>query len=403
MAGRAATETIAGYIYQFDYTIKNILGLTNDNDSITIENIEDVDVHSCTENITVQCKYYAGTEYNHSVIAKPIRLMLNHYYSVKNGTDFRINYKIYGYYNSGQNKLTLPITIDFLKTHFLTYKKDKITKKHYEELGLDDTDLTDFLSLLTVDIHAEKDTIQYGNIISSLMSLFNCDDFEAEHYFYNNALRLISHKAKNSDVNLRYLTKGEFIAQINRKEILFHKWFLQLKRGDKAHYKSLREKYFTILNIPPYERFFLIAPEANFSKSELKDLLLTISRKWSKLSQRTLNPFCPYVYIHNITESDMIELKTEFQKDNFQFVDGYSFKGASFCLNNIRQEANYTNKISLRIIDSLENLEFILNERGKTKEIYQFYFSTPFFDPTNPLIKHIKIQYEKIDTIKEII
>jgi len=51
MATRSATATIAGYIYQFDYTIKCLLDLSNDNDSVDIENIEDIDIHSCTEDI----------------------------------------------------------------------------------------------------------------------------------------------------------------------------------------------------------------------------------------------------------------------------------------------------------------------------------------------------------------
>jgi hypothetical protein len=84
MVTRSATATIAGYIYQFDYTIKCLLNLSSDNDSVDIENIEDIDIHSCTEDTAIQCKYYAGTEYNHSIIARPIRLMLSHYLNVKN-------------------------------------------------------------------------------------------------------------------------------------------------------------------------------------------------------------------------------------------------------------------------------------------------------------------------------
>ena len=113
MQTRSATTTIAGYIYQFDYTIKCLLDLSNDNDSVDIENIEDVDIHSCMEDIAIQCKYYAGTEYNHSIIAKPIRLMLNHYLEVKNGVKQPISYKLYGFYQSGQDKLAVPPTVDF--------------------------------------------------------------------------------------------------------------------------------------------------------------------------------------------------------------------------------------------------------------------------------------------------
>ena len=41
MASRSAESTIKGYFYQFDNSILEILRLANDNDTITIEGIED--------------------------------------------------------------------------------------------------------------------------------------------------------------------------------------------------------------------------------------------------------------------------------------------------------------------------------------------------------------------------
>lgn len=130
MTDRTAIDTIKGYFYQFDYAIAKLLELGNDTDTIIVEGIEDVDISTATEETAIQCKYYAKTEYNHSVIAKPIRLMLDHYKEVVNGNKQRINYKLYGYFQSGQTKLTLPIDSTILKKHFLTYDKtDKKTGK----------------------------------------------------------------------------------------------------------------------------------------------------------------------------------------------------------------------------------------------------------------------------------
>lgn len=71
---RDAVDTIKGYYYQFDYFIFQLISLVNEEDTVTIEGIEDVDILEEKEMVAVQCKYYAKTEYNHSVIAKPIRL-----------------------------------------------------------------------------------------------------------------------------------------------------------------------------------------------------------------------------------------------------------------------------------------------------------------------------------------
>ena len=70
--GRDAIDTITGYYYQFDYYILQLLDLAGENDTVTIEDIEDVDILKENELTAIQCKYYDKTEYNHSIIAKPI-------------------------------------------------------------------------------------------------------------------------------------------------------------------------------------------------------------------------------------------------------------------------------------------------------------------------------------------
>ncbi|MEA5070319.1 MAG: DUF4297 family anti-phage-associated protein [Petrimonas sp.] len=397
---RSASASILGYIYQFDYSIKCLLNLPNDDDYIEIENIEDIDVHSCTEDSAIQCKYYAGTEYNHSIIAKPIRFMLNHYFEVRKGSKQAINYKLYGYYQSGQEKLSLPVSVDFLKEHFLTYTKDRINHKLHEDLGLSDDELSDFLTFLSIDINAEENSIQFSNIINNIKNAFGCDNFEAEHYYYNNALKVVSHIAKQSNLRQRRISKREFLEQINKKEILFNKWFLQYK-GERVYYTTLRKQYFSSINIS--ERFFLIGVGSSFIKAELKELLLTISQKWSKISNREPNPFCPYIYIHNIDEVNLTDLKLELQKDDFEFIDGYPFKGSDFSVKSITQKISNSNKIKLRLIDTVDNLNLVLQSQGRTKEIYQFYINESFWEPENTYTKHIKIQVKEITSIKEII
>lgn len=399
-ATRSASATILGYIYQFDYTIKCLLNLPKEYDCIDIEGVEDIDIHSCTEDSAIQCKYYASTEYNHSIIAKPICFLLKHYSAVKKVSAQPVNYKIYGFYKSGQDKLILPITVEFLKKHFLTYTEKSIKYIIHEDLGLSDSDLSDFLTFLSVDIYAEEYSVQFNNIINDLKLAFNCDDFEAEHYYYNNALKLVSHLAMQRNVNERRISKEEFLKQINKKEILFNKWFLQSK-GERKHYMELKKQYFSPININ--ERFFLLEIENGYSKADLKDLILIISRKWTKISKREVNSFCPYIYIHGIEETDLIELKTELSNDNLNLIDGYNFKGASFSQQSITQPANHSNQIKLKFIDTLENLNLVLQEKGRTQEIYQFYLSGSFFDSENEYIKHVKIQVKDLMSIKEII
>ncbi|MFE7084163.1 DUF4297 family anti-phage-associated protein [Priestia megaterium] len=403
MSNRDATDTIIGYFYQFDHSISKLLELNRNEDSITIEGIEDVDIKTIDEDTAIQCKYYAKTEYNHSVIAKPIRLMLNHYKEVKLGLKTSVNYYLYGHYKGGQDKLILPLTKKFLKENFLTFKKDNILHSHHDELGLEDHDLDDFITKLTIDINALSYDIHLENILELLEVQFSCSRFEAEHFYYNNALKVIKEIATKTDVSEREISKKEFLNKIDKKQLLFDEWFVRFK-GKKKLLSSLRKEYFTHLNTSPFERFFLIEiDKSNYLRSELKELLFLISRKWSNLSKREPTPFCPYVYIHNISQNALIELKKDLYRENFRFVDGFNFYGASFSPKSLCVTANYENKIKVKIINEIEHFDLILDEISNTKEIYQFYLQKPYFNLDNEGIKHVSIRYENLNDLKEIV
>jgi hypothetical protein len=138
-------------------------------------------------------------------------------------------------------------------------------------------------------------------------------------------------------------------------------------------------------------------------RAELKDLLLTISRKWSKLSAREPKPFCPYIYLHNILPQELLGLKKELYSEGFTFIDGFDFDGSEFNPKSISKSANSGNSIKLKILNKLEHIDLTVSEISKTKEIYQFYNTNPFFDISNPSIKQAQIQFAQITDIKKII
>lgn len=162
MKDRNAVSTLKGYFYQFDFSILQLLNLDNMADKVTIEGIEDIDITIIDSKIAIQCKYYEGMEYNHSEIAEAIKYLLMDFAERKNNGSKKINYMLYGYYLKGQDKLPDIIDVSFLKSKFLTHKrKNKDTGefqivKEYERLNLTDKDLEDFLTLVKVDVNAQK-------------------------------------------------------------------------------------------------------------------------------------------------------------------------------------------------------------------------------------------------------
>ena len=401
MKERSAIDTIKGYFYQFDCSIERLLMLSDD-DKITIEGIEDIDIEKSDELTAVQCKYYAKSEYNHSVIGKPIRLMLQHFKEVKSGHMKKIKYYLYGHYKSGQEKLSLPIDINFLKLKFLTYSQNKIKIEEHEKLGLSDDDLSEFLSLLTIDIAAKSYLEQYNSILSHFMEVFSCDKFEAEYLYYNSALNEIRKTSIQNEVEKREISKSDFLRNIDNKKILHNKWFLSLK-GKSRYHSEIKKKYFREFNKNPFERFFLIDIPQKYSLSKIKELVFIISSRYSNLKKREPQTYCPYLYLNNISELDLIELKTQLYADNFNFSDGVPFYGSAFLPEAIGIKADYHNQLKIKILKTTSEVTETIDYLSKTKVIYQFNRNGSFFECSERESRHIKIQFSELDDIQEIV
>ncbi|MHB1302420.1 MAG: DUF4297 family anti-phage-associated protein [Acidiphilium sp.] len=403
MADRSAVSTIAGYFYQFDRSILSILGLTGANDSVAIECIEDIDVHTATETTAVQCKYYEKSEYNHSVIKSAIMFMLAHYKAGLTAGRPAIQYQLSGHFASGQDKLVPPFDIGFLKTNFLTtVSKEKIVKKH-EELGVSDAELEGFLKLLSIDVNAAKFDDQFQAIIEILVKQFGCSPFAAEFFYYNSALRVIKELAIEPDEALRVTTRAAFINRMDTSSYLFDEWFIA-KLGTAKYYRGLRNEFFAAgVNVSPADRLFIIHPAGDtYSRNTVKTLLKTISRKYSKLSRRDAKPFSPYVLLIGIDDSELSGLKQELHNEDVSFVDGYDFKGAQFDACSISRPASAGAGPALRLFCDLAEARQTFLSFQRSREIYEFYRSEPVEDFGDGAISHTRFQipnYEDIDKI----
>lgn len=409
MNNRNANDTIKGYYYQFDCSIKTILSLTSNTDSIIVEGIEDIDVETATDEVAIQCKYHSQTAYNHSVIAKPIRMMLSHFSSIKKYNSIYIKYHLHGHYKSGHEKLNRYVNnqqivdIHFLKEKLLTYTEDGFQKKHYELLDLNDSDLKIFLELLSVNIYAENQSQQQQKIIDLLKDHFSCDQFASEHYYYSNALSEIIKISSNRKIEDRRISKGKFLKRINHKNALFNKWFIHIK-GQESYAKEIKKKYFRRgLNQRDNERFFLIEVSNTDNIQNLKDLVFKVSERYSNLKMLERNTYCPYIYFHLLIPPILIELKNQLYSEDFDFIDGFPFLGCNFSVKHINQKACSQNKISIKFIDELSQLSEILASNSKTKEVYQFYREKPFFLAEDADFKEINIPVKQLEIIKEMI
>ena len=89
-------------------------------------------------------------------------------------------------------------------------------------------------------------------------------------------------------------------------------------------------------------------------------------------------------------------------EEGYFFKDGHDFFNAEFCLQTLKVHSTKENKICLKFVNKLGNLEQLVEQNlNKTKYIYQFYITEPTdvdFD-----IKHVKIKINSLMEIKNIL
>lgn len=406
MTNRDATDTITGYFYQFDKTILEILNQSDLDKAVHVEGIEDIDVYETNEVKAIQCKYYAKSEYNHSVIKKTIILMVEHFSKV-NPSDTSTHYHLYGHYNSGQEKLS-EINVDILKAKFLTIQKTeddgkgnkvKTERRIYDDLGLDDLALQEFLNRFSIDINAPSLEDQYAEIIEKIVSDLSVTNVEAELYHYNSALKVIKNMAVQQDKKLRVITKKQFIKYIEAQDEVFDPWYIR-RKGREDYIKRIKKQYLSSrLNIEPYNRFFLIDCLDCNDISEIKEVVYIVAKKWSKVSNRQNPCFCPSIYLHGVQIDNFNKIKEEMYSEGQLFIDGYPFLEAKPNLDYFYTAPSVENKIKFRIVNSLDDLSLFLNGASGTLELYEFYNNGRFFKFDD--CKYTSIKIEDISYIKD--
>ncbi|REL27760.1 hypothetical protein DXX93_15140 [Thalassotalea euphylliae] len=395
---RSAVDTIRGYCYQFDKSIFEILSLNCDTDSIEVEGVEDVDVSQGGELSAIQCKYYEKSSYNHSVIAKPIRFMLQHFSSNRNAD---VTYYLYGHYKDGHEKLSDCISVEFLKEKFLSHTKDKIRYEEHVELGLSDDDLKSFIDRLKLDINAKSFDEQNESVIKKIVEIFNCTKEEASHYYYNSAFSVIAKLA--CDQQNRVITKAEFLRKIDNKKALFNSWLYKF-RGRTEYLKKIKSDLFPrSLNTQAYDRFFMIDVSSASNIAEIKECIYTIQKNWASLSKRSPTPYSPYIYLYNQEQCFLHSIKKELYNEGLNFVDGYNYYGSDFCVETLSR-AKSDIDIKFQYIETEQDLVQAVNSAKSRVELYQF------FTKDNELsikfdagIKNTKLQVFEFSDISDLV
>lgn len=382
MTNRSAVVPIKGYFYQFDQTIVRLLEGSK-HLSVTVEGIEDIDLDDGSDSAFVQCKYYEGTEYNHSVIKEAVIHMLRHFHAAgcPNGQVFK--YRLYGHYKSGQHKLVVPLTDDFLKANFLTYKQDNVEHKVYEELGITGPQLADFRSLLDIDVNALSYDGQQTKLLKLLESeISGCSVVDATVFYYPSAINVIQGLAIQADEAKRKITKERFLREVDRKEVVFSSW-LREKFGADYYARLIRRKYFHSgsTKMLKASRFFVIDMAGEYDVNKATQMLVRMAGFFShKELDRTppTDRFCPYVLLRGLTPAELLELKKSLWDQGVVFNDGYPFHGAEFSPEALAVDPTKEKLWRIKFVPGEDQLSpAIAAVAGSVIEVYDFYKAAP--------------------------
>lgn len=388
MTDRSATATIKGYLYQFDQTIVRLLEGSK-HASVTVEGIEDIDLDDGSASAYVQCKYYEGTEYKHSVIKDAVIHMLRHYHAAGCPGGQVFKYRLYGHYKGGQHKLALPLTEDFLKANFLTYKKDdkekkgKVEHKVHEELGITKPQFAAFLSLLDIDVNALSYDDQQAKLLNLLKSAIpGCSDVDAEVFYYPSAINVIQGLAIQADEAKREITKERFLREVDRKDVVFSAW-LQQKFGTDYYARLIRRKYFHFARpkVPKASRFFIIDMAGEYDVNKATQMLVRMGEFFSHrelVRTPQADRFCPYVLLRGLTLAELVELKKSLWSQGVVFYDGYPFQGAEFSPEALATDPTKEQLWRIKFVPCEDQLaSTIAAATGSVIEVYDFYKAVP--------------------------
>ena len=395
---RSASATIKGFIFQYDASILKILQ-SSDNADIILENIEDIDILTSGKTEAIQCKYYENTDLTYSVLREIIAPMLE---------DFKkrtapIKYYLYGHFSN----ISLVDYDDpsIFKEKVLKYKHDGVNGNLSDDLHLSDSEIQNFLKIFNLITTAGTFDEHKNKVTNELKKCFNATDTEVEFLYYPNAFHHVANKSAKKAIAERKIKRKDFISELkNTKTIVYNKALIESLEMDK-YCKKMRNNYFSSINISPFARIFIIEYFDLFSISDLKNVLLDIRNKWSSHKKKRISEsimYAPYIFIRNCPDECLKQIMTEFYNEGITFVDGYPFKGSCFTVNHLNKTRSGENQVSLRLIDTNNNLDEIINSNfGKTKEIFDFYLTVPI--PVKADIKSIHIPIKSISMISQII
>lgn len=301
---RSAHHTIAGYHYQFDKSILEILRARG-SAKITLEGVEDVDV----ERRCIQVKYHAAQRYVRSAIRKPIMAFLKDH---KTNASKR-RYTLYAHFGDSGNFKAIDLA-----------ELKAILGSELKTLALTDGKLRVFLKSYFMYEAADDLDEQRKSVLAQLAKSLRGTPEDCREYYYNNALHEAMRLSRQPTFTERTTTRRAFIKTIDNKEAVFSRWLAQFN-GQKDYMKHVRAKLTAADALRSSKRRFVFLGEdilLGVSSSEIAAFCRTLADRHYELG-KVLIDAVPLTVIVDCTRNEMKEVQGQLLEWGIHLNTGY--------------------------------------------------------------------------------
>lgn len=312
---RAANASIMGYAYQLDLTTLEILA-AEDEDTITVEGCEDIDLERGAGQESVQCKYLAAAKYSLVGLRKPLRPMLGAFVDGR-----RCDYRLYVHYGDPTG-VPETLTVDELK-EALTETKRKPTRTVLYYEGIADTKLKAFLEhfIIQPGPEFEKQQAQVGAELCTALAATAAD---VRDLHYPKALSIILGLATQPSETQRRITRAEFIALLDTRPELYTRWHGEIVGAERMR-ALLRRRIKTVgLLTRDRRRLMVLAPAetgAGTGLVKIADLLQKLAT--TDYGKGKLSSAKPWTVVYDAPEAEILKLKRRLVGLGVAYHDGY--------------------------------------------------------------------------------
>lgn len=311
---RSADASIAGYLYQFDKSILEVLRAV-DSTTVILEGYEDVDLRRPDAIVAIQCKYHQAATFTPRKIRDPLLAMLD---SFKKG--HQLQYRLYGHYGQQVEEIPARLTLAELKDA-LTKEGKNGTIRYYECFS--DQTLEDFLGTFEIIAGPSRDSQRKG-VLVALQDALGGSDGDASDLHYPNAISMVLGIAAQPAEADRTVERAAFIEALDKRKALFTRWHREFL-GAERYLRSVEKRIDALELIKSSLRRLVILGSDELDSASATTRPMDVIKQIAGLrfGVGRLPKARPWTVVLEAEHQELTDFKRCLLQDGLVFADGF--------------------------------------------------------------------------------